>query len=104
MAWQMKAQYAGIPNNVLALYATFRHKWIPFLTIERKIEAWGQLCFDSAAANAVAYNMYNKGWHRNWIYVSWRCEMEGELVGGAKTSGKSPTNFDVFNYVPRRYQ
>ena len=94
--------YASIPNNVRALYATFEWRFFPFIRKEVKIEAWGQLCFDDAAAQATAYHMHNNKMNA-WTYISWRCEMDGPCVGGAKLSGSAPQNFDIYDYVPRRY-
>lgn len=102
--------YAGLSNNVRALYATFAmpgtprwFKWcVPPITWEERIEAWGQLCFDEAAWNAVAYHMYNKKMTLA-RFVSWRCEMDGEPVGGGKTFGWAPPDFDLLKYGPRKY-
>ena len=89
----------NMPNSVRALYATFRSMRFPWCTKEVRIEAWGQLCFDAAAANAVAYHMYNNEMRTGWKFLSWRCEMSGAPVGGGKLNGVAPLNFDISDYV-----
>jgi hypothetical protein len=92
--------YADMPNNVRALYATFKSTFIPFVKREERIEAMGQLCFDEAACRAVAYHMHNKRMENRWQFVSWRCEMDGPLIGDrAKLNGIAPSDFDI--YGPR---
>lgn len=97
-AWN--ARFDALPNSVRALYATFERTWFPLLTKEVLIEGWGQLCFDNAAAKTVAYHMWNHGMRTGWRYLSWRVEMDGPCVGGAKTSGLAPADFSVAKYGP----
>lgn len=92
----------GIPNSVHALYGTFQMTRFPWLKKKIRIEAWGQLCFDEAANNAIAYHMYNYNMRTGWKYMSWRVEMDGPPQGGGKLSGTAPDNFNIFNYVPVR--
>lgn len=95
------SHWAAMPNSVRALYGIFRRG---NKTVEVQIEAWGQLCFDDAANRAIAYHMHNhpRDIPSGYYYVGWRCEMDGPLLGGAKRTGDAPTNFDIYNYVPRR--
>ncbi len=93
--WQ--AHWASMPNSVRALYATFKKIGFPWTEKEERIEAWGQLCFDDAACRAVSYWMHNKRMGGKWKFVSWRCEMDGPCVGGAKLNGEPPPDFDVYS-------
>ena len=98
----VKSYYASMPNSVDALYAQISPPHFPFLPFWWEIEAHGQLCFDDSAANAVAYNMYNRlpNHGKGWRFHRWRCEMSGPLVGPtAKLSGDAPKDFDIYNYV-----
>lgn len=100
-AWN--EHWDAMPNSVRALYATFSPKWLPFIKIEKRIRAWGQLCFDAAAARAVASHMYNEGMRSGWIYRSWRCEMDGPCEDGAKKSGFPPSDFSIAKYGPPKW-
>lgn len=98
--WQ--SHWASIPNSVRALYGTFKRTGFPWTTKEVEIEAWGQLCFDDAAARACAYHMWNHEMRTGWKFVSWRCVMDREPVGG-KLSGVAPADFSFEKYgLPRR--
>src|SRR5258708_3402165 len=77
-------QFASMPNSVRALYGTFQSTSFPWRKKELLIEAWGQLCFDAAANNAIAYHMWNHDIRSGWKFLSWRVEMDGEPVGGGK--------------------
>lgn len=94
-AWQQ--HWASMPNSVRGLYATFQKRGFPWTEKEVRIEAWGQLCFDEAACRAVAYHMHNNRMVIGWKFISWRCEMDGPLTGGAKLSGEPPADFDVYS-------
>jgi hypothetical protein len=96
---EWNAHWDVMPNSVRALYGTFERWGIPFLKKEIRIEAWGQLCFDEAACNAIAYHMHNHGMRSGWRFVSWRCEMDGPVIGGAKLTGAAPPDFNIYNYV-----
>ena len=98
---EWNAHWASMPNSVDALYGLFWFWPLPFIIVERRIEAWGQLCFDDAANNAIAFFMYNHGMRHGWRYLSWRCEMSSTPAHGGKLSGKAPKNFNIYDYVPR---
>ncbi len=100
---EWNTHWDAMPNSVRALYSTFRSTG--FLRREKEvlIEARGQLCFDEAAARATAYHMHNNGMRTGWEFISWRCEMDGPLIGRAKLAGGAPPNFDIYDYVPRRH-
>lgn len=97
---EWNAHWDAMPNSVRALYATFRSTRFPWRTEEIQIEAWGQLCFDDAAARAVAYHMWNHRMRTDWVYLSWRVEMDGPCLGGAKKSGVAPDDFQLSKYGP----
>jgi len=91
------ARFHGIPNEVTALYAICEKKGL-FGTKRRivQIRAWGQLCFDDAACNAIASHWHNYAERddlKDWIPVSWKCEVNGPLIGNAKKSGTIPKGF-----------
>lgn len=92
----------AMPNAVRALYATLRQMHFPWITKEVRIEAWGQLCYDNAAATHTAYHMWNNGMRTGWEFLSWRVEMDGPLIGGAKLSGTAPEDFSFAKYGPPR--
>lgn len=98
-----ESYFMGMVNNVRALYAqisppgTFGliRKWV-------RVEAWGQLCTDEAAAKATAYHMHNRlpDHGKGWKFHKWRCEMDGPLVGNkAKLNGDAPKDFAISDYV-----
>lgn len=93
-------RWDSMPNAVRALYIKVRLKWFRWAVIEIRVEAWGQLCFDEAAASAAANHMWNHGMRAGWEYVSWRVEMDGPLVGDAKMSGLAPADFSLAKYGP----
>jgi len=97
------SHWNSIPNSVEKLYALISPPFFPFVKYWWEIQAWGQLCFDQAAANATAYNMYNRlpNHGKGFKFHAWKCKMSGPLIGGAKLNGDAPKDFDIFNYVPK---
>lgn len=89
-----------MPNSVSQLYGHFRCWLFPFVKIKLKIDGWGQLCFDDAAARAIAYHMCNNNMRYGWTYVSWSVDMNGPCVGGAKRKGLAPRDFSIAKYGP----
>lgn len=90
---EFQNHFASMPNAVDGLYCTFALRFLPFIKWEVEMEAWGQLCFDSAACGVASQYMKNNKMTSYAKFVSWRVEMSGPLVGGAKMSGKAPVDF-----------
>jgi hypothetical protein len=98
----VRGHWDAMPNSVRALYATVHPVGFPWLKKEIRVEAWGQLCFDDAAARHTARQMRRNHMGRGWKFLSWRVEMDGPLVGpNAKMSGKAPDDFSVEKYADR---
>lgn len=97
---EWNAHWDSLPNSVGALYATIQSTTFPWRKKEIKIDGRGQLCFDEAAARAVAYHLWNHEMRTGWVYLSWRVEMDKPCVGGAKKSGMAPADFSIAKYGP----
>jgi hypothetical protein len=98
------SHWDSMPNSVRQLWALLSPPGLPFVQTWHRIQGWGQLCFDDAAARMTAYHMYNRlPFHGSgWSFHKWRCDMDGPLIGDqAKLEGKAPDNFKIFDYVHR---
>ena len=93
---EWNAHWDAMPNSVRQLYATVALKAFPLIRKEIKVKGWGQLCFDEAAGRMTAYHLYNyfPAHGAGWKMISWRVDMDGPCVGGAKPNGSGVESFE----------